>query len=306
MLYDKNILTLRKQFFSREVSFNRFKKLSVEDIEEVKRQAKAFRENLNCDRLGKLDVYNRVLLYLTSPIVYPNLKSFDEQVLFLILVCDENLSCLKKYSESQIITLKAIDEAPKEEQGKLIALRSEQMHKMIASIRETAGFYDDRVLKYETIYVKQLYQNECYESNVQKVAITPLLLSHKDVTSFIDVTDEEMANIDAIAEDYRARVSDPKSFNTLAYNIIAKRRKLVVATREERMLLLIHIIDPELMILKIYGEESTYENIKRRCIEEFGYFHRDLIRLEKAYHARFCPDKKVSEWDDEKKLLWQE
>ena len=45
MLYDKNILTLRKQFFSREVSFNRFKKLSVEDIEEVKRQAKAFREN---------------------------------------------------------------------------------------------------------------------------------------------------------------------------------------------------------------------------------------------------------------------
>ena len=36
--------------------------------------------------------------------------------------------------------------------------------------------------------------------------------------------------------------------------------------------------------------------IKERIIEEFGYFNTELLTLERKYHERFCPDKKVSVW----------
>ena len=51
-------------------------------------------------------------------------------------------------------------------------------------------------------------------------------------------------------------------------------------------------------------EEATEQQIfsavcfaaKERIIEEFGYFNTELLTLERKYHKRFCPDKKVSVW----------
>ena len=53
--------------------------------------------------------------------------------------------------------------------------------------------------------------------------------------------------------------------------------------------------------LRIYEEESQMKYMKERTNDQFGYFNTDLLALEKKYHERFCPDKKVSIWTLTKK-----
>ena len=55
-------------------------------------------------------------------------------------------------------------------------------------------------------------------------------------------------------------------------------------------------------MLRIYEKESMMKNIEERIIEQFGYFNKDLLILEKIFHERFCPNKKLSIWSKTKEL----
>ena len=46
-------------------------------------------------------------------------------------------------------------------------------------------------------------------------------------------------------------------------------------------------------MLSIFEEESKMPIIEERIIEQFGYFDKELLILEKKYHDRFCPDKEL-------------
>ena len=67
------------------------------------------------------------------------------------------------------------------------------------------------------------------------------------------------------------------------------------------MALFILMVDSNLDMLRIYEEESMMPNIRQRITEEFGYFNMDLLALERKFHKRFCPDKKLSVWSKTKK-----
>ena len=49
-------------------------------------------------------------------------------------------------------------------------------------------------------------------------------------------------------------------------------------------------------MLRIYEEESRMQNVEDRIKEQFGYYNTVLLSLERKFHNRFCPDKKVSVW----------
>ena len=64
----------------------------------------------------------------------------------------------------------------------------------------------------------------------------------------------------------------------------------------QQLALFVLLVDSDLDMLRIYEEESMMPRVKERIIEEFGYFNTELLALERKYHKRFCPDKKVSVW----------
>ena len=49
-------------------------------------------------------------------------------------------------------------------------------------------------------------------------------------------------------------------------------------------------------MLKIYEEESTMKKVEQRILEEFGFYNKTMIALEKKLHDRFYPDKQLSVW----------
>ena len=49
-------------------------------------------------------------------------------------------------------------------------------------------------------------------------------------------------------------------------------------------------------MLRIYEEESMMKIIEERIIEQFGYFNKELLVLERKFHNRFCPDKELTIW----------
>ena len=53
-------------------------------------------------------------------------------------------------------------------------------------------------------------------------------------------------------------------------------------------------------MLRIYEEESMIPNVEDRIIEAFGYYNKELLTLERKFHERFCPDKKLSIWSETK------
>ncbi len=93
-------------------------------------------------------------------------------------------------------------------------------------------------------------------------------------------------------------VTDSKDANSLAYNIISQNHLLKLHNAEECIVFFIIAIDPELRALRIYEEESKREKMEERMIAELGFFDMNLVKAEIAYHKKFTPEMKVSEWTE--------
>ena len=84
------------------------------------------------------------------------------------------------------------------------------------------------------------------------------------------------------------------------YSITNQKQLLGLKTLAEQFAFFILITDRDLDMLRIYEEESMMPTVEERIIEEFGYYNKDLLTLEKLFHTRFCPDKKLSIWSETK------
>lgn len=305
MLYDCTVNRSRIRFYGREGRFNNFLNITEEVIDNIKQELQTFFNNIESDKLNYYQRYEKVYDFLGSPIAATKFKTFDEQVLFLIFALDPDLLYLKTYKDTCTISLREVEAADNKSKKLLEAQRSEQKHIFTRNIRDAFGICDSKILRYEALYFEHIIKPETYTTKVTGDAATVFFKFASFVRSFERITDERFEELKAIVDDYKELVPNINNLHVLAYNILYKRRGFKTLNIRERYALFIYIIDPELKVLKIYEEESTMNEIRRRCIEEFGYFNEVLIRLEMLYHQRFCPNKKISLWSDERMLLWK-
>ena len=94
----------------------------------------------------------------------------------------------------------------------------------------------------------------------------------------------------------------PDKYKTkIATYITTNQMQLIgLNTFAEQLAFYILVVDPNLDMLRIYEEESMIPNVEERIIEEFGYYNAELIKIEKKFHQRFCPSKKLSVWTETK------
>ena len=296
------------KFYQRKHHTKQFKELTEEQIKKIKTEAETRKKTFYNERATnpKLDIYIKTLAYLTSPTVHMKYKTFDERMLFLIFTIDPELNIAKIYTQLPLITQYEEKHKPKfeelteEEQKEYIEKRkkhNEVLKIFNSTIFEQYSITDPDFVYFERVIYSKLLLSKQLATNIQANYTQELLDQGITVRSFERTTEEKYQNILKLVENYSINQPDYKNPNTVAFNLL-RQNKLIGGDQTYKQMYLIFIltIDPELNALKIFYEETTWPRIKQRCINEMGFFHKELIRLEDLYHKRFIPEMKISDW----------
>lgn len=281
--YNNIDTTEEKIFKNRSKSkklFNNFNDISTEQLDKIKILATKF-SNLVMNNKSYKNYY-AALQYLstgygkqkilsTREYYYDMNPTYDEYMAFVIAACDPTCEMYKAYISC-------------DESLTLFNKKNEARRKV--------GFFRQIVLQAEKVYYLK-YINKLL-TNVNKNNTNYLGLLCKIFKSFDNIDSkrcEELKELSIIWNDY---TEENSKFQTCIYNLIYQSHLLKINSFEEKLIFFINCIDPELKLLNIYEEENHFDIIKKRSLDELGYYLKDLIFVEKEYKKRFLnEDKKI-------------
>ena len=93
----------KTKLYQRENCSKNFLEISEEQLLELSKKVYRMQEkteeqsSLKSSRVINLERYQRALLYLTSPQIHLELKTFDERMAYLIMMADPNLVIFKEF-----------------------------------------------------------------------------------------------------------------------------------------------------------------------------------------------------------------
>lgn len=302
MMYGSmNLDTLKNQFHSRSVSFQDFKNITNEDVARIRELINAklpkIENTKTYDRNQGLDNYINTLRYLTNPTISQELKTFDERILFLILSCDPDLNHYYRFLESDITPASYIeDEENEKKKQELRNKRKQEINSYSTEVRTRTGFYDSKLLRYESLLHRKLLKQVGFYSDIKLPSLKVLLSRSEGIENINGISAISLERLQSIKERWLKEAKDPSDLNSLAYNLLKSFKELHIYTVEEQVLTFILIADPELDLLRIFEEESNYKEMEKRAKQELGFYNKGLIKVEQLYHDKFEPDKKLSAW----------
>ena len=268
----------RQKFFTREREFNNFTSLTEEDIAQIKADATDFVNRTKSHYetpYWQSTLYERVLEFINHQKRNSYYNTFDKKVIFLILALDPDLLMYKIYLSN--------GNDDKEYNKKLSVI----------------GINDSKISRYEEIFFNHFLKDKTIIKGVKLNQVASLMSYTEFIKSFKSITDEKYESLCALAKKWsEENIYDEynTTLSTAIFNIMAQHKLLGLNSLQEQFCFFILLIDPNLELLKIYEEESRIDNIKSRIKERFSFYHHDLIRVEKLYHERFCPDLEISPW----------
>ena len=299
----------RNKIYSTEKTSKGFLDITEEQLDEIEKKVQKKRKIMDEEPLSyvarkadKLDRYQKTLQYLTTPLIHVELKTFDERIAYMIKMCDPELITYKEFLKSNIISINEITMAEDtDERKRLIREREQALSNYEDNVRRQIGFYDPKLLSYEEVFFKRYYSEKELVTGVNVGNQDALIFRAKFLKNFDGVSDERYEELVSLARGLLSLV--PERFNTSSatYSVLEQKKLLGLKTTAEQLALFILLVDNDLDMLRIYEEESMMPVVRKRIIEEFGYFNPELLSLERKYHERFCPDKKISVWTKTKK-----
>ena len=267
MLTTPDYSLIERKFYQYSRSFNQFEKIN---LSQIKLDVNSFLTNNLNDEKQPLK-YFKILEYLVQPRQNTH-YTFDERIAFLILAIDPELEQFKAF-----LTIK-----PK---------NNEHSKKILAStIRSKIGLFSEKLLTFEKAFFEQFYEELL--NNINFRCIDTLLKKVDDCENFAILTDQDFIKLNQIKLLFPQNVT----LNTCAFNILYQNNILQLNTTAEQLALLIIVAEEKLNALKIFEEECTAKGIRRRMIEQFGFYNFNLIRAEKMYKTRFFPNLNLTEW----------
>lgn len=275
--YTDNYYWFSKRLYSYDKDYNKFANITSNKIEELTLIINNYKRINRNNNDSLFTAYIKVLNYLLENEHIKFFLTFDEKIFILIGIIDPELNIFKEYFTAS--PYKSSDDKKTTER----------------QIRKKFGFFEPYLIKYESEIYRSLKTPTEFLSHVKIDLTNELLKPAFLVRSFDDLTDEEVSEIKNKAMLFVAETEDTNK-ETISFNAFYSNNILNINSVKERIAFFITVFDPDLNILRIYEEESKIDKSKERIIEEIGFYHSELIRLEQIYHKRFCPDKKVSIW----------
>lgn len=283
--FGNNYYWLLKRLYTYDKEYKKFADLTTAKIEELTIIINNFKQRIDNRINNKENIfptYLKTLNYLLESSYIKGNLTFDEKIFILIEIIDPEFNIFKEYLTAS--PYKSNDDKKTTER----------------LIRKKFGFFEPYLIKYESDLYRKLKAPTEFLSHIKIDLTNELLKPIILIRTFDDLTDEEVSSIKDKAFVFAAEAED-NSKETLSFNAIYSNK-----TIKERIAFFITILDPDLNVLRIYEEESKIDKAQERIIEEFDFYHNELLnnellnsellRLEKIYHKRFCPDKKVSIW----------
>lgn len=298
----------RTKLYQKESSFNKFSELSKEQLSLLSNKVYKMQEQLSEElspilkNISNLEKYQKTIKYLTNPQIHSKLKTFDERIAFLIMMTDPELVTYKEFLKINLISKSEITKAEdKQTRNYLIEKRNKTISKYQYLVREKIGFFDIKLLKYEELFFKIYFADKELITEVENNNQDNLIIKAKTLKDFNSISNKRYEELKNIAQTWLSLTNQKYNSKVAAYSITNQNKLLGLTNLTEQITLFILLIDSDLDMLKIYEEESTQEKIKERIIEQFGYFDKELLILERKFHDRFCPDKNLSIWSYTKK-----
>lgn len=271
--------SLHLKVYSKDNFFNNFANISEERLNEINNIVEQFTKIYIDQKDKPFDIYLKALRYIANDKEL-NFKriNYDERILILILVVDPDLNIFKEFLNAYSASNRKESFLPQR------------------IITQKFGFFEPYLIKYENSYFRNFLPKPDLVSNVNIDFWDKLLKRSIFVSNFNNLSNEEIDDIFIKVEYFKSNVADPTNPNTIAFNALNAHNVLGFNKVQSMLIFFIANFDADLNILRIYEEESNIKNIKERIEQEIGFYYKDLIRLEKLYHERICPDKKVSIW----------
>lgn len=295
--------SFQNRFYLKERSSNGFSDLSEDRLAEIAKRVYKRQEMMEdspirrTERLSKLERYQKTLLYLTSPQIHLEYKSFDEKLAFLIMMVDPELVTYKEFLKINLMSTSELFKVEdRKERERLMDLRNQTVSGYESTVREKIGFYDPRLLKYEELFFKKFYNDKELVTDVRMNNQDALMLRARFIKSFDSISDERYEELVELSQLLLSLVPDKYNTSLATYSVVDQKRLLGLKNSYEQLALFVLLVDSDLDILRIYEEESRMQNVEERIKEQFGYYNTVLLSLERKFHNRFCPDKKVSVW----------
>lgn len=295
--------SFQNRFYLKERSSNGFSDLSEDRLAEIAKRVYKRQEMMEdspirrTERLSKLERYQKTLLYLTSPQIHLEYKSFDEKLAFLIMMVDPELVTYKEFLKINLMSTSELFKVEdRKERERLMDLRNQTVSGYESTVREKIGFYDPRLLKYEELFFKKFYNDKELVTDVRMNNQDTIMLRARFIKSFDSISDERYEELVELSQLLLSLVPDKYNTSLATYSVVDQKRLLGLKNSYEQLALFVLLVDSDLDMLRIYEEESRMQNVEERIKEQFGYYNTVLLSLERKFHNRFCPDKKVSVW----------
>lgn len=295
--------SFQNRFYLKERSSNGFSDLSEDRLSEIAKGVYKRQEMMEdspvrrTERLSKLERYQKTLQYLTSPQIHLEYKTFDEKLAFLIMMVDPELVTYKEFLKINLMSSSELFKVEdRKERERLMDLRNQTVSGYESTVREKIGFYDPRLLKYEELFFKKFYNDKELVTDVRMNNQDTLMLRARFIKSFDSISDERYEELVELSQLLLSLVPDKYNTSLATYSVIDQKKLLGLKNSYEQLALFVLLVDSDLDMLRIYEEESRMQNVEERIKEHFGYYNTVLLSLERKFHNRFCPDKKVSVW----------
>lgn len=289
------------KFYEKGKESKRFMDLTEDDLKELKKKVEEKRQMMSDNvtfrsvHMPKFDVYQSALEYLTNPTIHLKYRTFDERVAFLIMMVDPELVLFREYLKLNVISKEEITKVEdKKERAALLQKRNQAILNFQSTVREKLGFYDAKLIKYEEMYFNKFLGEKELITEVGNNNQEAIIFRAKVLSNFDSISDERFEQLKDIAQGCLSIA--PYDTKVATYSVINQKKLLGLSGMAEQLALFILLVDSELDMLRIYEEESMMSEVERRIIEQFGYYNPELLKLEKKFHKRFCPDKELSFW----------
>ena len=298
----------RTKFYQKERESKKFQTMDEEQLATVAKKLYRKEEISSNDvnpfqspRITKLDKYIKVLQYLSNPSIHMEIKTFDERLAYLIMAVDPYLVTFKEFLKINLMTIEEISRIEDlKERNRLFDERNQTICEYENTVRDQIGFFDAKLLKYEELFFKHFYNEKELITQVGQHNEDKFLLLSCLIQSFDSISNERYQELVGKAEVWLSMVPEKYRSKIATYSITNQKDLIGLDTLAEQYAFYILIVDGNLDMLRIYEEESMIPKTEERIQEEFGFYNPSMITLEKLFHSRFCPDKKISIWSETK------
>lgn len=261
--------------------FKKFKNIDINSYQNLLKKADEYRI------INKANsIYNSITDFIYIYKNNLNKDNFDKICLFLILIFDRDALLYNTFLE--LITTK-IDIYDKDNYKPFVLLQKELTKKQMDTLKTIAlnlfSFYDDALLEIEKAYFNKFLLNDnlSISFNTEYFFRILSLKGHQ----FEGIDEERMNELKDIVSKWFLAYKVKNAHFLLAYQLEKEPNFFGNPSWEEKAIILILAIDPQLKLLKHYMTNCNLNKTAEYSFDLFGFYYHDLIKLEHKYNETY-------------------